>query len=219
MVEIAIALGVIALALVAIVGVLPLGLNLQRENRDETIINQEGLYFLEAIRSGGVGYDLTNAVYELGVMTTNVTTGDVSTNYIQFNGGFPATGSNIIGHLSTPKGLIYVPNGEPIEKNLAKVRAQSGTATEIAGNNNDLAFTYLLAVEVQPLPGLNPNPGYNANDLRQNLYEVRLTCHWPLLPGDRVGRNRKVFRTHVSGKLQRSGGYFYFNPLSYTNAP
>ena len=41
MIEIAIALGVIGFALVAIVGILPLGLTVQRDNRAETIINQD----------------------------------------------------------------------------------------------------------------------------------------------------------------------------------
>src|SRR5262249_16641536 len=41
MIEIAICLAVIGFALAAIVGVLPLGMNVQRENREETIINQD----------------------------------------------------------------------------------------------------------------------------------------------------------------------------------
>jgi len=52
MVEVAIALGVIAIALVAIIGVLPTGLQVQRENREETLLNQDGLILLEAIRNG-----------------------------------------------------------------------------------------------------------------------------------------------------------------------
>src|SRR5437016_7186299 len=63
MVEIALCLGVIAFALVAIIGVLPTGLRVQRDNREDTIINQEGLLWVEAIRSGSRGLDyLTNYV-------------------------------------------------------------------------------------------------------------------------------------------------------------
>src|SRR5438046_10286780 len=63
MVEIALCLGVIAFALVAIIGVLPTGVRVQRDNREDTIINQEGLLWLEAIRSGAQGLDyLTNYV-------------------------------------------------------------------------------------------------------------------------------------------------------------
>src|SRR5687768_18180439 len=52
LIEIAICLGVIAFALVAIIGILPAGLQVQRDNREDTIINQEGTYFMEAIRNG-----------------------------------------------------------------------------------------------------------------------------------------------------------------------
>ena len=52
LVEIAIALGVIGFALVAIIGILPVGLQIQRDNRAETIINQDGTFWLEAIRNG-----------------------------------------------------------------------------------------------------------------------------------------------------------------------
>src|SRR6267143_1351723 len=63
MVEIAISLGVIAVALVAILGVLPTGVRVQRDNREDTILNQEGVFWLDAIRSGSRGLDyLTNYV-------------------------------------------------------------------------------------------------------------------------------------------------------------
>src|SRR5438093_12376277 len=63
MVEIAISLGVIAIALVAILGVLPTGVRVQRDNREDTILNQEGVFWVEAIRSGSKGLDdLTNYV-------------------------------------------------------------------------------------------------------------------------------------------------------------
>ena len=53
MVEIAIALGVIAFALIAIIGILPAGLQTSRDNREETIINQDARLLVEAIKSGG----------------------------------------------------------------------------------------------------------------------------------------------------------------------
>ena len=41
MIEIALSLAIIGFALVAIIGALPKGMNVQRENREETIINQD----------------------------------------------------------------------------------------------------------------------------------------------------------------------------------
>ena len=40
MVEIAISLAIIGIALVAIIGVLPMGMQIQRANREQTVINQ-----------------------------------------------------------------------------------------------------------------------------------------------------------------------------------
>src|ERR1041385_6854527 len=66
MVEIAISLAVIGFALVAIIGVLPRGLRAGRENREETVINQDAAVRLTAIRNGALGMDdLTNYVYEI----------------------------------------------------------------------------------------------------------------------------------------------------------
>jgi Tfp pilus assembly protein PilV len=52
MVEVAIALGVIAIALVAIIGVMPTGLQVQRENRQDTMLNQDGWLLVEVLRGG-----------------------------------------------------------------------------------------------------------------------------------------------------------------------
>src|SRR5689334_7452834 len=57
MVEIAISLAIIGIALVSIIGVLPIGLNTQRDNREETLINQDATVLLGAIRSGARGLD------------------------------------------------------------------------------------------------------------------------------------------------------------------
>ena len=46
---------VIGFALVAIVGVLPIGLNVQKDNREETVINFDANYLIDAIRSGVAG--------------------------------------------------------------------------------------------------------------------------------------------------------------------
>jgi type II secretory pathway pseudopilin PulG len=66
MMEIAISLAVIGIALVAIIGVLPIGMNVQQTNREETIVGQDASVLMEAIRNGSLGYDdLTNYVYAI----------------------------------------------------------------------------------------------------------------------------------------------------------
>ena len=63
MVEIALSIAIVAFAMVAIIGIMPTGFEAQRLNSEETIINQDGTLFMEAIRSGALGFDtLTNFV-------------------------------------------------------------------------------------------------------------------------------------------------------------
>ena len=63
MVEIALSLAIIGFALVAIIGVLPAGLSVQKDNREQTVINLDAAYLMDAIRSGPLGQDnLTNYV-------------------------------------------------------------------------------------------------------------------------------------------------------------
>jgi prepilin-type N-terminal cleavage/methylation domain-containing protein len=122
MVEIAICLAIIGIALVAIIGVLPIGINVQRDNREETLIDQDATVLLENIRNGARGLDdLTNYVYAITNYWTEYTAaGKVGGAPVHINGytaagafigpgysssvGLPLTnGVNIIGLLSTPE--------------------------------------------------------------------------------------------------------------------
>ena len=60
--EVVLALAVVAFGLVAVLGVLPIGLNSTRDNRDETIITQDMEYWMNAIRGGPLGLDAFNHV-------------------------------------------------------------------------------------------------------------------------------------------------------------
>ncbi len=167
MVEIAICLAIIGVALVAIIGVLPIGMRTQRDNREETIINQDATVFLEAIRGGTRGLnDLTNYVYAV----TN------SWMFYPPNGGAPRGGMDgysyggsrviakpppmrplpaaflplthglrIIGLLSMPEflDLGYNPTNNLFSGGLsnhvvAYVRSLSGPAIEKPPQNNDI---------------------------------------------------------------------------------
>ncbi len=72
MVEIALSIAVVAFAMVAILGVLPTGLQVQRDNRDETVINNDGAYLMEAIRTGNDRLGrLSNSVYLVQINFNN----------------------------------------------------------------------------------------------------------------------------------------------------
>jgi type II secretory pathway pseudopilin PulG len=163
MVEIALSLAIIGFALVAILGVLPTGLQVQRENREETIIGQDATVWLNAIRNGARGYDdLTNYVDAVLRVETafdingNQGNTDVHlltpTNYFINGNAQPPTfpnnifdGYRIIGMLSAPKFTYHggsphfdVTNRVIATSNYvtAYVRAMSGAATEKAPQGN-----------------------------------------------------------------------------------
>src|SRR6185436_2580329 len=100
MIEIAIALGIIGFALVAIIGILPAGLQVQRDNKEDTIINQEGTYLMETLRNGAEGLD------DLGRRVTRITITNVTTRrddavYIN-DPNQPMPPREIVGLLGTP---------------------------------------------------------------------------------------------------------------------
>ena len=170
MVEIAICLAIIGVALVAIIGVLPLGMRTQRDNREETVINQDATVFLEAIRGGARGLDdLTNYVYAITNSWTRYNSGggfvngvngysyagfSVAAGYYSLSGSPINNGTNIIGLLSTPE-YMDTTNGMPIptlfnggysNHVVAYVRSLSGPAVEKPPQDNDIvvgdSFTY-----------------------------------------------------------------------------
>jgi type II secretory pathway pseudopilin PulG len=173
MIEIALAIGVIGFALVAIIGILPAGLNVQKDNREDTLISQDAPYFLDAIRDGAV---ISNAPAEFPATQGNYVYYNTSksldflTNYVTsvrfvyvVNGRptitnfFPSTnnpqwsGAEIIGLLSTPQNN-FTSGDFPSNyfDTIATVRALSGPATEQNGQNSIMAFTYEMEVMITP---------------------------------------------------------------------
>ena len=247
MVEIAISLAVIGIALVAIIGVLPIGMNTQRDNREETIINQDATVLMEAIRGGARGLDdLTNYVYAItnfggqynnGVLTLSPPIG--YTNYPSFL----TNGANIIGLLSMPEftdpNNYYAAIENPSSFNVynsnhivAYVRSISGPAVEKPPQDNSIiqadAFGYRILCVNAPvavdtniftLPANNPVYIYN-QQLIANLHELRLTFLWPQQPNGKVGPGRQTFRTMVAGQIVQTnnGQWLYFyQPQSFVN--
>ncbi len=236
MIEIALCLAIIGFALVAIIGILPTGLQVQKDNRDDTIVNQDGTYFLEAIRQGAARLDhLANYVDEISVVTSNFTGGIFTYSVTNITNG-----AQIIGMLSTPKYQSI--NGVPsVNTVTAKVRSMSGAAVNAV--SSEFAFSYLLRSEVVPYSAFATNSVFTnhaaanlppeavaerlelkarADQLHTNLFEVRLTLRWPVFgaPGNwRTGGNQQVFRTLVTGKLMQAVGepLYFFAPAIYGN--
>ncbi len=205
LVEIAISLAIIGFALVAIIGVLPIGMNVQKENREQTIINQDATIFMDAIRSGARGLDyLTNYVDAI----TNVVTlynpngtvvagpdyyGYTRTNWTINNAVQPPgyeilNGARIVGLLSTPKyQYANLPSQIVSRSNhiTAYVRAVSGLAPEKFPQDNPEvragAFAYRMISDVVPYTGWDTNwVQYNAPALTPEEVASR-SNYWALV--------------------------------------
>lgn len=206
MVEIALSIAIVAFAMVAIIGVLPTGLQVQRDNREETIINQDGAYLLEAIRSGGLGLDeLTNFVERITITNRS---GGWSIGY--FGSRLPEVGRQIPltnGHFII--GMLSVPTYQPVRGNYrggqpvrwstnevtALMRSISGSASQRFQSQEfrENAFTYLLTTTIAPYVPIVTNniPSQRSDNVARerlktvqnfstNLYDVRLHFRWPV---------------------------------------
>ena len=226
MVEIAICLAIVAFAMIVIMGVLPAGMLVQKSNREDTVINLEGQYFLEAIRGGAKGTpELLQAIdWVMITNSLNLPTNSLQKQLRYVQSDFDANNiSALIGLLSTPKYQVD-PNGRVITNTvLAKFRSFNGSAVERDASLRDFTFSYLMSVEIVPFPtnlgntnfletGLSPADVLTRSNAWQltpfqrnratNFYDLRLTLRWPVRPNGTAGNNQQVFRTLVSGQLQ-----------------
>jgi type II secretory pathway pseudopilin PulG len=190
MIEVALSLAIIGFALVAIIAILPLGMNVQKENREETIINQDYTVWLDALRGGSRGYDdLTNYVLGItnsaGVYTRNGNTYTVTyytnvyTRTLSLHNGtsitppvFITNGAIIVGLMSTPR-YEATKDGFVSNHMVAIVRAMSGLASDKYPQTNqtllESAFTYRLITDVLPYVPVDPTQ-MSANPSAGALY-------------------------------------------------
>jgi len=214
MVEIAIAIGVIGFALVAIIGILPTGMNSQKDNREDTVISQDAPFFLEAIRNGATvsnGFVYLPSAQGLDFLTNYVQL--IQSNYysngILYSNSIPYTnfrsGAEIIGLLSTPQGNYNTPGFSSNSFDMtAYVRALSGPASaqQFGANSGPsafMAFTYKMEVMVTPFSSFAPD-----------------TTNWTYyysLPN--VDSNQWIIRSNRW--LEANAGANVFLPASSTN--
>jgi type II secretory pathway pseudopilin PulG len=221
MVEVALSLAVVAFALVAIIGILPTGMTVQKDNREDTLMNQEGRFWIEALKSGARGlHDLTNHVEQIKIEPAS---GPYSTVTVDNKENTYLTSTDIISLLSVPK-YEYVGTNTYTNRITARVKAITGPAVEQAPFTTDPAnvpnvFRYQLQTEIvphYPLPtelvkdalaaSTNNLPLARFNEgMGSNLWDVRIILRWPVVErgnGWFVGNSRKTFRAQVSGELR-----------------
>lgn len=236
LIEIAICLAIIGFALVAIIGVLPIGMSAQRVNREQTVINQDASVLMEAIRGGAHGLDyLTNYVYAITNYRAVYTGGFSASSTVGWTtgpGGYLSSGADIIGILSTPQftdntgnPLAFLPNTGYSNHVIAYVRSISGLAAEKPPQDNQImredTFTYrLYCVNAPGAVPLGSPVGSFGGQLLGNQRELRLTFLWPQLPNGKVGGGHQTYRATIAGQLSRTNGFFYYyQPQSFTNTP
>lgn len=169
MIEIALSLAVIGFALVAIIGVLPTGMSVQKDNREDTVISMDATYLMEALRSGARGPDLltnhivciTNYSYFYSgpsnlPLTTNInwfTTSNYYIDLVPYGGSYLTNSSNVIGLISIPK-YFFDLNTNSFRSNFttADFRAMSSPLIDQGTNQSsrDFAFTYRLFPQIIP---------------------------------------------------------------------
>ena len=235
MIEIALCLAVIGVALVAIIGVLPFGMREQQDNRERTVINQDATVFMEAIRNGARGADdLVNYVYAITNIQTSYNPIPQTPVFIGYDSSYLTNGARIIGLLSTPEYTdnhgLALPNlsgGGYSNHIVAYVHSLSGPAVEKPPQNNPLlmqdSFTYRIICASVPVQLSANNTTAYATNLEANLHELRLAFLWPQLPNGSLGKGKQVYRTMVAGQLSmattNSPALYFFQPQSFINAP
>jgi type II secretory pathway pseudopilin PulG len=182
MVEIALSLAIIGFALVAIIGVLPAGMSVQKDNREQTVINLDAAYLMDAIRSGPLGQDnltnyvisITNIISEyqgnlplgpglagLGAPTVHTYIFNANQTVVDGNAGAPSltNGFNIVGLLSMPKyTFTNIPTpGRPFivlcsNSVTAVFRAINGPAVDQGNSQASRDFAFQYQVTIEIVP-------------------------------------------------------------------
>jgi prepilin-type N-terminal cleavage/methylation domain-containing protein len=236
LIEIAICLAIIGFALVAIIGVLPFGMNTQRDNREETVINQDATVLLEAVRAAARGADyLTNNVYAITNYRMRYVNGVATADTVGWGTNYLNTGARIVGVMSTPQftddghyPAVFLPNPGYSNHVIAYVRSLSGLAAEKPPQDNSImvsdTFTYRVYCVNGAVAFDTNNPTLNgvAKQLAGSLHELRLTFLWPQLPNGNVGSGKQTFRTSVAGQLAadpNDPALYFYRPQYFTNAP
>jgi type II secretory pathway pseudopilin PulG len=230
LVEIALCIAVVSIAMVAIIGVLPAGLNVQRQNREESVLTQDAELLLNAIRGGQVGlHDLVNYADRVTLIRQYRDGSPARTNF--YHGPLVsgnAEGSEpfidtfqLIGLVSRPRYTTEPspnnPNGAIAVTNTLRLemRTMSGSMANQpvirSGNTRtpgsdpriDFAFRYLVTVENVTRQGVRV-PG---DELRPvdttagGVSEIRLTLEWPL---NRSGPKPQQFKLGLSRREFRT---------------
>jgi type II secretory pathway pseudopilin PulG len=209
MVEIALCIAVVAIAMVAIIGVLPAGLNVQRQNREEALLTQDAELLLNVLRGGQTRLqDLLNFAdrvtlvrhFRGGATRINSYHGPLATvvapDSVELVDAF-----QLVGLLSRPKYTAEPASPGATTATVVtnvlrlEMRTMSGSMSDhpvvrdgrrrTGGRDSriDFAFRYLVTIESvvrQPLIVPGNIPAISQDTMGSGVTDIRLTVEWPL---------------------------------------
>jgi len=205
--EVMLAIGVVAFGLVAVLGVLPAGLTVQKDNREETIIRYDAQYWMTALRAG---MQPTDALHQVEWVELQVDDGAGPVVYRAHRPRLGGDGAGpewrdlpslFRGHLKQASwptdviGWMSIPdNGTALGsvKKTARVRAMNGQLFDRIYGRKVLVATRQEFVSegstaFHPLPGGEFAFSYllethiAPDPANVNLWRITLTFKWPVL--------------------------------------
>lgn len=198
--EVVLAVAVVAFGLVAVLGVLPVGLNTTRDNRDETMIVQDVEFWMNGIRGGRLSMDALNNVEwveltELSGDSNRTYRADyatISSDYEGFELGgllpvFPGPDAQLerakyIGQLKQAGwrkdvlGWLSIPGAEYIKR--AKIRPLGGTQMNYLNSAKNKEDQYISEAGDLTFTYLLET---RITLLPQDIWEIRLRAQWPII--------------------------------------
>ena len=205
--EVMLAIGVVAFGLVAVLGVLPAGLTVQKDNREETIIRYDAQYWMTALRAG---MQPTDALHQVEWVELQVDDGAGPVVYRAHRPRLGGDGAGpewrdlpslFRGHLKQASwptdviGWMSIPDGGTelgSVKKTARVRAMNGQLFDRIYGRKVLVATRQEFVSegdtaFHPLPGGEFAFSYllethiAPDPAIVNLWRITLTFKWPVL--------------------------------------
>ena len=179
MVEIAICLAIIGIALVGIIGVLPMGMHTQKDVREETIINQDATILMEDIRNGANGADdLTNYIYAItNTWTEYQVQNGVTTPVASGTNGYTYNGGAIVGSYWSTTGGLGTPinSGTNIIGLLTTPEFQGANGSSNPGGNANYYSNHIVAyVYSISGPAVEKPPQDTGGIMRQSSFAYRM---------------------------------------------
>jgi hypothetical protein len=227
LVEISLCLGIIAFALVAIVGVLPTGFQMSKENNYNALMEREAGFLLRAISTGGAGVDyLTNNFDYIKIKSTGQRNGTPVTGIVILTNSpglevWLAPNVLLLGALtngpviaSALRRRVYNGLGEGRYTNLvtARVRQIVGSPFDGSLRGTDTEFIYQLTSGVLPLDSYSQDSiDYLATGISEQEKQGR-SNFWASVASRH--RNTSQMLLTLQGRIHQKGNEtFEFTPV------